>query len=90
MDIAYSREAMHGLLVLDAAGRERAVAAVEKLAAGDAGTRLDALRPVADGSDFRLSPYSPTGDLVIMRQDNTLVILALIDVVGALKGAREP
>ena len=94
MDIAYSREAMHALLALRAPVRARVVAAAQEFAlpaatGDDPASRLAGLLHLADGSDFCLAPYSASGDLVVTRRDDTLIVLALIDVIGALREAAE-
>lgn len=93
MRIAYSREAMHALLALAAPERARAVDAVKLLAEAGAGARAAAkfneLLALADGSEFRLAPFSATGDLVVTTADDTLVVVALSDVIGSLTEATE-
>jgi hypothetical protein len=91
MRIAYSREAMHALLALPAPERARAVDAVGALTSPEPGKpsdgALDGLLPLAEGSSFRLAPFSATGDLVVTRAEDTLVVVALCDIIGSLKEA---
>lgn len=93
MKIAYSREAMHGLLALKADKRAHAVNAVEALAdpggSAKAGAGFADLLPLAEGSEFRLAPFSAFGDLVVTTDDDTLVVVALSNVIGSLKEATE-
>jgi len=93
MRIAYSREAMHALLALAAPERAKAVDAVKLLAEAGAGAtaaaKFNELLALADGSEFRLAPFSATGDLVVTTADDTLVVVALSDVIGSLTEATE-
>lgn len=159
MNIAYSREAMHALLGLDAADRQAAIGAVEALAADpnvasarawrrvpadDDATADDAtadnaagdadsspqktedgdppgasatdpseddaadddaksvierrvitvpkrlgLMPLSEGCGLHALPYSRHGDLVVSVEEETVIVLALINVVGGLKQATE-
>jgi hypothetical protein len=65
--------------------------------AGGAGTgegaraaaKFNELLALADGSEFRLAPFSATGDLVVTTADDTLVVVALSDVIGSLTEATE-
>ena len=47
------------------------------------------LLPLAEGSEFRLAPFSAFGDLVVTTDDDTLVVVALSNVIGSLKEATE-
>jgi len=91
MKIAYSRDAMHSLMALQAPQRKRAISAVQALAGpdGDDASRVSGLLPVAEGSEFRLAPFSTTGDLVVTQENDTLIVVALSDVIGSLKEATE-
>jgi hypothetical protein len=93
MKIAYSRQAMHDLLALQSQERKRAVGAAQaladvKVAAGKA-PHINNLLSLADGSEFRLAPYSATGDLVVTQSEDTLIVVALSDVIGSLRKAAE-
>jgi hypothetical protein len=91
MKIAYSRDAMHSLMALQAPQRKRAIATAQALAASDSDdeSRISGLLPVAQGSEFRLAPFSTTGDLVVTQENGTLIIVALSNVIGSLKEATE-
>ncbi len=93
MKIAYSREAMHALLALRAPQRAKAINMAQKLAASDGSmgvpSAMSGLLPLAEGSEFRLGPFSTTGDLVVAQQDDKLIVVALSDVIESLKQAAE-
>ena len=93
MKIAYSREAMHALLALRAPQRAEAISMAEKLAASDGSmgvpTAISDLLPLADGSEFRLAPFSATSDLVVTQHDDTLVVVALSNVIESIKQAAD-
>ena len=93
MKIAYSREAMYELLALPARKRGEAIEAAMAIAGqGDdiaSDARFADLMPIAEGGSYRLAPFSGSGDLVVTRTGDTLVVVALCDVLGSLKEANE-
>lgn len=94
MKIAYSREAMHALLALQAGERAKAIETVSALAEPGVvpvarNMTFSDLLPLSDGSEFRLAPFSESGDLVVTETDDTLIVVGLGNVLGSLQEATD-